>query len=201
MTEFRTQDLSLDLPAFEFLLFETLISSLTFLSLFVGKIGRSSISLILLQTFKHVNVYYYYAACTQNIQKWGRLLWVGRVRKNTVAKEKKLHHEASSLFQRSREWSWSVGKKIYSCCHRSQGGCLRSKGENRQRSQAPWFPGHQVETPGGRKKKNPRWEEIQQPDSNWKLRVGGSGVRVGNICSVYSLIQQKMSGWIIFSAP
>ena len=95
--------MSLDLPAFEFLLFETLISSLTFLSLFVGKIGRSSISLILLQTFKHVNVYYYYAARTQNIQKWGRLLWVGRVRKNTVAKEKKLHHEASSLFQRSRE--------------------------------------------------------------------------------------------------
>lgn len=116
MTEFRTQDLSWDLPALEFLLFATLISSLTFLSLLVGKIGRSSISLILLlQTFKHVNVYYYYPACTQNLQKWGAwgLLWVERVRKNTMAKEKKLRHEPSNLFQRSREWSWSVGKKTH----------------------------------------------------------------------------------------
>ena len=130
---------------------------------------------------------------------WG-LLWVERVRKNTMAKEKKLCHETSNLFQRSREWSWSVGKKkTSSCCHRSQAGCLRSKGESRQRSQVSWFPDTRLKHLGGGKKT--RWEEIQQPDSNWKLRVRGSGVRVGNICSVYSLIQQKMSGWSIFSAP
>lgn len=106
--------MSLDLPAFEFLLFETLISSLSFLSLLVGKIGNSSISLILLlQTFKHVSVYYYYPACTQNIQKWGRLLWVGRVRKNTMAKEKKLHHEASNLFQEEENDPGQWGKKIF----------------------------------------------------------------------------------------
>ena len=131
---------------------------------------------------------------------WG-LLWVERVRKNTMAKEKKLRHETSNLFQRSRQWSWSVGKK--------KKHLLAATGVR----QAVWEAKERVDrevryldsrTPGwniwGEEKKT-RWEEIQQPDSNWKLRVRGSGVRVGNICSVYSLIQQKMSGWSIFSAP
>lgn len=167
MTEFRTQDLSLDLPAFEFLLFETLISSLSFLSLLVGKIGNSSISLILLlRTFKHVSVYYYYPACTQNIQKWGRLLWVGRVRKNTMAKEKKLHHEASNLFQRRREWSWSVGEKNILAATGVREAVWEAKERiDREARHLDSQDTRLKHLEGGEWK--PRWEEIQQPDSNW----------------------------------